>query len=58
METTSASALLLLNQPDQALARYEQAARLHKHLEDGGSTSEDLAAVAGCTSRPAASNPP
>ena len=46
METTCASALLLLNKPDQALARYEQAARLHKHLEDGGSTSEDLAAVA------------
>ena len=47
METTSASALILLNRPDQALARYEQAARLHKHLRDGGSTSEDLAAVAG-----------
>ena len=47
METTSASALILLNRADQALARYEQAARLHKHLQDGGSTSEDLAAVAG-----------
>ncbi len=47
METTSASALVLLNRLDEALPRYETAARLHKHLEDGGSTSEDLAAVAG-----------
>ncbi len=47
METTSASALVPLDKPDQALARFEQAAKLHKHLEDGGSTSEDLAAVAG-----------
>ncbi len=47
METTSASALVLLNRPEEALARYEIAAQLHKHLEDGGSTSEDLAAVAG-----------
>ena len=47
METTSASALALLNRPDQALARYEKAAQLHKHLEDGGATAEDLAAAAG-----------
>ena len=47
METTSASALVLMNRLDQALARYEAAAQLHKHLADGGSTSEDLAAVAG-----------
>ena len=47
METTSASSLILLNRLDEALKRYEKAAELHKHLEDGGSTSEDLAAVAG-----------
>ena len=47
METTSASSLILLNRPDQALVRYEQAARLHRHLQDGGSTAEDLAAIAG-----------
>ena len=47
METTSASALVLLNRPDEALARYETAARLHKHLADGGSAAEDLAAAAG-----------
>ena len=47
METVSGSTLLLLGRPDLALARYEEAARLHDHLDDGGSLSEDLAAVAG-----------
>jgi tetratricopeptide (TPR) repeat protein len=47
METVSGSTLILLGRPDLALARYEEAARLHEHLEDGGSLSEDLAAIAG-----------
>jgi tetratricopeptide (TPR) repeat protein len=47
METVSGSTLLLMGRSDLALARFEEAARLHEHLDDGGSTSEDLAAVAG-----------
>lgn len=47
MESVSGSTLLLLGRPDLALARFEEAARLHEHLEDGGSLAEDLAAVAG-----------
>jgi tetratricopeptide (TPR) repeat protein len=47
METVLGSTLLLLDRPDLALARFEEAARLHEHLEDGGSLAEDLAAVAG-----------
>ena len=47
METVSGSTLLLLGRPDLALARFEEAARLHDHLEDGGSLAEDLSAVAG-----------
>ncbi len=47
METVSGSTLLILGRPDLALARFEEAARLHEHLEDGGSLAEDLAAVAG-----------
>ena len=47
METVSGSTLLLLGRPDLALARFEEAARLHDHLDDGGSLSEDLAAVTG-----------
>ena len=47
METVSASSLLLLGRPDLALARFEEAARLHEHLEDGGSLAEDLSAIAG-----------
>ena len=47
METVSGSTLLILARPDLALARFEEAARLHEHLEDFGSLAEDLAAVAG-----------
>ena len=47
METTSASTLILLNKLDEALVRYERAARLHKDLKDGGSAAEDFTAVAG-----------
>ncbi len=47
METATASSLVLLGRPDLALARFEEAAKLHEHLEDGGSLSEDLAATAG-----------
>jgi tetratricopeptide (TPR) repeat protein len=47
METVTGSTLLMLGRPDLALARFEEAAKLHEHLEDGGSLSEDLAAVAG-----------
>ena len=47
METVGASTLLLLDRPAEALAKYEKAAELHKHLKDGGATSEDLAAAAG-----------
>jgi tetratricopeptide (TPR) repeat protein len=47
METVTGSTLLILGRPDLALARFEEAARLHEHLEDGGSLAEDLAAVAG-----------
>jgi tetratricopeptide (TPR) repeat protein len=47
METVSGSTLVLLSRPDLALARFEEAAWLHEHLEDGGSVAEDLSAVAG-----------
>ena len=47
METTSASTLVLLDKPDQAKARYERAATLHRDLRDGGSAAEDLTALAG-----------
>ena len=47
METVSGSTLLMFGRPDLALARFEEAARLHEHLDDGGSLAEDLAAVAG-----------
>ena len=36
METVSGSTLILMGRPDLALARFEEAARLHEHLEDGG----------------------
>ena len=47
METVSGSTLALMGRPALALRRFEEAARLHEHLEDGGSLSEDLAAIAG-----------
>lgn len=47
METISASTLVLLDKPGQALPRYERAAQLHKDLKDGGSAAEDLTAAAG-----------
>jgi tetratricopeptide (TPR) repeat protein len=47
METISGSTLALLGRPDLALARFQEAARRHEHLEDGGSLAEDLTAIAG-----------
>ncbi len=47
METVAASTLLMMGRPEPALARYREAARLHEHLEDGGSLAEDLTAIAG-----------
>ena len=47
MQTTGASTLILLGRPDLALPRFEEAAAVHEHLEDNGSLSEDLAAIAG-----------
>jgi len=47
MQTTSASTLILLGRPDLALPRFEEAAAVHEHLDDGGSLSENLAAIAG-----------
>jgi tetratricopeptide (TPR) repeat protein len=47
METISGSTLALMGRPDLALARFEEAARRHEHLEDGGSLAEDLSAIAG-----------
>ncbi len=47
METISGSTLILLGRVDLALARYEEAARRHEHLEDLASLSEDLSAIAG-----------
>jgi tetratricopeptide (TPR) repeat protein len=47
METIAGSTLALMGRPDLSLARFEEAARRHEHLEDFGSLSEDLAAVAG-----------
>jgi len=47
MEAVSGSTLILMGRPDLALARFEEAVRLHEHLEDGGSLAEDLAAIAG-----------
>jgi tetratricopeptide (TPR) repeat protein len=47
METVTGSTLLLSGRPDLALSRYEEAARVHEHLEDGGSLAEDLSAIAG-----------
>jgi tetratricopeptide (TPR) repeat protein len=41
------STLALMGRPDLALARFEEAARRHEHLEDGGSLAEDLSAIAG-----------
>ena len=47
METTQGSALYLLGRPAEALARFEEAAKRHRHLEDGGAVAEDLTAAAG-----------
>ncbi len=47
METVTGSTLVLLGRPGPALARFEEAARLHQHLEDGGALAEDLTAIAG-----------
>jgi tetratricopeptide (TPR) repeat protein len=47
METISGSTLVLLGRNDLAIARFEEAARRHEHLEDLGSLAEDLSAIAG-----------
>ena len=47
METVSGSTLLMMGRPDLARSRFEEAARLHEHLDDGGSLAEDLTALAG-----------